>query len=462
MEALLPDKTHGRERPATFREVFAGSEYRALFAASALSWIGDYITKAAVMVLVYQQTSSVALSAAAFAVSYLPWLVGGPLLAAIAERYPYRNVMIICDLLRMVLVALVAIPGMPVWSLLALLFTTTLLTAPAQAARSATMPQILPGDRLVVGLSLNTSTGQAAQVLGYVLGAAIASVQPHYALLLDAATFAASATLIRFGIRFRLPATTGRARRHLLHETGDGFRLVFGRPVLRAIAILVFATTLFAIVPEGLAAGWADERTTTEAGRGLAQALIMASNPLGFIVGSLFVGRLLRPEVRQALVRPLAILAPVALVPALLDPSPIVVAGLSAVCGFAVAGLTPVANGLFVRALPDGYRARAFGVMATGLQITQGGAVLVTGLLADHFRIPMVVGVWSLAGVLLVGLAALYWPSPERFDQAIAAAQREAPGPEAPVLPGQPNGTDQGRPGRQTRPPGSPADAPAH
>ena len=55
------------------------------------------------------------------------------------------------------------------------------------------------------------------------------------------------------------------------------------------------------------------------------------------------------------------------------------------ICGFAVAGLLPVANGLFVQALPDGYRARAFGVMASGMQIIQGVAVLVTGLLAERF-----------------------------------------------------------------------------
>ena len=74
------------------------------------------------------------------------------------------------------------------------------------------------------------------------------------------------------------------------------------------------------------------------------------------------------------------------------------VALLAAVCGFAVAGLLPVANGLFVQALPDGYRARAFGVMATGVQVIQGGAVLVTGLLAERFAIPLVVGCGARPG----------------------------------------------------------------
>ncbi len=83
-----------------------------------------------------------------------------------------------------------------------------------------------------------------------------------------------------------------------------------------------------------------------------------------------------------------------------------VVALLAAVCGFAVAGILPVSNGLFVQALPNGFRARAFGVMATGLQVIQGAAVLVTGLLAERFPIPVVVGVWSTAGVVLMAFVA--------------------------------------------------------
>lgn len=79
--------------------------------------------------------------------------------------------MVTCDLVRMALMVLVAIPGNPPWLILALLFGTTLANPPSQAARSALMPLILTGDRVVVGLSINASTGQAAQVVGYLIGA---------------------------------------------------------------------------------------------------------------------------------------------------------------------------------------------------------------------------------------------------------------------------------------------------
>jgi MFS family permease len=219
-----------------------------------------------------------------------------------------------------------------------------------------------------------------------------------------------------------------------LRETGDGFRLVFGMPVLRAIATLVFCLVPFAIVPEGLAAAWAQE---AEGGAhpGLAQGLIMAAGPVGFILGGVVIGRFVAPERRQALIRPFAVLAPLVLVPSLAGPPAPVVALMALASGFAVAGIMPTLNGIFVLALPHGYRARAYGVMQGGIQLSQGAAVLVTGALAEHIDLPVVVGSWSVAGAVLMGVLAVRWPSARTFDAAIAAADRrqaEAARPSSP------------------------------
>lgn len=415
------------DRPATFRDVFAVREFRAIYLACALSWVGDYLARAAITVMVFQQTQSVLLSAASFAVSYLPWILGGPLLAALAERYPYRRVMIICDLARMALIGVVAIPGLPVAATLVVLFLAMLANPPTQAARSALLPLILSRDRLVVGLAVNTSTSQAAQVVGYVAGAALAvAVNPTLALTVDAVTFGLSAALIYAGVRHRPPAMAAAHRSHLLHETSEGFRLVFGDRVLRSVAVMVFALTLFAIVPEGLAAAWAAQ-TNPQANRGLAQGLIMAASPIGFILGGLLIGRFVAPARRRKLIRPFAVIAPLALVPALTAPSAPVVALMAMVSGFAVAGLMPTLNGMFVLALRHGFRARAFGVMQGGLQLSQGGAVLATGLLADRFPLPTVVGLWSVGGTVLMAVVASRWPNSGAFDAAIAAATVELP-----------------------------------
>lgn len=179
---------------------------------------------------------------------------------------------------------------------------------------------------------------------------------------------------------------------------------------------------------------------------GTAQAAIMVANPVGFILGGLLVSRLFGPTRRLKLMRPLAVLAPLVLVPVLLDPPPLVVALLAALCGFAVAGMLPMANGLFVQALPNGFRARAFGVMATGVQVIQGFAVLVTGVLAERFPIPIVVGVWSAAGVVLMVVATLRWPDRQTVDDAItaaSAANADPPpsGPDGPAGDGTVGGT---------------------
>ncbi len=430
------------ERPTTYRDLFAVREFRVLYAATSLSLVGDYLARAAITLLIFQETDSVALSAASFAISFLPWVVGGPVLATLAERFPYRRVMVICDLIRMVLIAAVALPWMPVGGMLALLFVAMLATPPTQAARSALLPQLLRRDQLVAGLALNTTTLQVAQVIGYPAGVALAgAVDPRFALLVDASTFAISALLLSTGLGRRPAVVADTPRRHLLRETGDGFRLVFGAPVLRAIATLVFCLVLFAIVPEGLAAAWAQE-TDGGAGPGFAQGLIMAAGPAGFILGGIVIGRFVPPERRQALIRPFAVLAPLVLVPSLAGPPAPVVAVMALASGFAVAGIMPTLNGIFVLALPHGYRARAYGVMQGGIQLSQGAAVLVTGALAERVDLPVVVGSWSVAGVVLMGVLVMRWPSPRTFDAAIAAADRRQAEAEAEAArPASPSGS---------------------
>jgi hypothetical protein len=213
-------------------------------------------------------------------------------------------------------------------------------------------------------------------------------------------------------------------RTSLLRETGDGFRIVFGNSALRALVLLVFCGSLFAVVPEGLGAAWAAARTSDDVHRAWAQGLLMAAVPAGMALGSLAVSRLLRPSWRYRVLRPLAVAAPLALVPALFDPRVPVAAALALVSGFAVGGLLPVANGQFVQALPSAYRARAFGVVSAGLQLLQGFAVLATGALAQRFDLPVVVGAWSLAGVgLMLIVAGAWWPAADVFA---AAGERAA------------------------------------
>jgi MFS family permease len=412
--AVMPDE----DRPATYREVFASREFRYVFSGSLLSWLGDFLARVALAALVYDRTRSVLASATTLAVSYVPWILGGPLLSALAERYPYRRVMIICDVARMALFGVIAIPGMPVPALLVLLFAAAMMAPPFESARSALLPQMLSGDRYVVGLSVHNMTRQITQVAGYALGGLLSVLDPQLALAIDAGTFGLSALLLWLFVQARPAAMAAEHRSHLLRETGQGFQVVFGTPVLRAIALLVFGSAVFSIVPEGLAAGWAGEL----GGDSSVQGLIMAAFPAGVVIGGIVVGRAMAPAMRQRIIRPLAVLVPLSLVPALLAPPLPLVIVMVTVSGFAMSLILP-ANGLFVRALPNGYRARAFGVMQGGLQVLQGLSMLAAGAIAGAIGVARTVGGTGLVGLLVMVALSVVWPDRTAMNDAITRAK---------------------------------------
>jgi MFS family permease len=406
----------------TFREIFALREFRALFLSSQVSGIGDYLARAAVTALVYHQSQSVLLSATSFAIGYVPWLFG-PLLGALAERYPYHRVMIASDLCRMVLIGLLLLPGLPVPVMFLLLFASGLGAPPARSARSALLPLLVRREQLALAVASNQTSGQATQVIGYLAGATLSlALTPRIALGIDVATFAVSAALVAFGVRRRPTAVDRADRSHLLRETSEGFRLVFGNQVLRTITIVVFTMTVFAIVPEGLAAAWAGQGSPGGAGQGLDQGMIMAAGPLGFVIGGILFSRLVPASRRIRLVPLLAVIAPLLLVPTIAGPPAEVVALLVLLAGLIHGSLMPTLNATFVLALPDGFRARAFGVVNSGVQLSQFSAIMLTGLLADHFWLPMVVGLWSVGGTLAMLLLAIFWPRPQVFAEAAEQA----------------------------------------
>ena len=198
----------------TFRDVFAVAEFRALWAAQLLSVIGDQLARVALTVLVYDRTRSALLAAVTFVASIVPTFVGGVMLAWLADRYPRRRVMIACDLVRCALVLVMAIPGVPLAGLVTLLFLVTLVGAPFTSARAAVYPDVLAGDRYVMGTAVTITTYQFAQVLGFAAGGAtVGFFGTRLSLIIDAATFAVSALIVRAWIRSRpapAPARTSR------------------------------------------------------------------------------------------------------------------------------------------------------------------------------------------------------------------------------------------------------------
>jgi MFS family permease len=418
-------------RPATFREVFAVREFRPLFGTFLLSTAGDELARVALTVLVYQRTSSPLLSAMTFAIGHLPWLLGGPLLSALADRLPRHRVLIAADVTRAALLGLMAIPGTPLPILLGLLFLVSLCAPPFESARSALMADVLEGDRYAVATSLTNITLQLAQVVGFLAaGALVAVLSPSAALLIDGATFAVSALWLAAGLK-RRPAPVaegGEGKRTLWQDTGDGLRLVGRSPRLLAIMGVLWIGTLFAYASEGVAAPLVEElghRTT-------AIGVLLAANPLGVTIGGLVVARLVAPDRRERLVTPLVVLslAPIlaaGLVAVLAEPSELafaLVVGLLFVSGLGASWLIPL-NVSFVQAVPGAYRGRAFGVAVSGLYGVQAIGALLAGLGAEGLSASGVLALSGGVGLLAVAPALVAY----RRTQGHIAVDAAAEGP---------------------------------
>ncbi|HEV7209137.1 MAG TPA: MFS transporter, partial [Mycobacteriales bacterium] len=176
----------------TFRGVLRNREFRGLWLAQITSSIGDQLAKIALAILVYHRTNSALLASLAYAVTYLPALVAGPLSGLLADIRPRREVMVISDCVRAGLVALMCLPGVPVVGLLVMLLAVSAVESPFAAARAALLPDLLEGEAYPVGQSLTQVTDQVAQILGFGVGGAVVGLlSAQGALAIDAATFLA-------------------------------------------------------------------------------------------------------------------------------------------------------------------------------------------------------------------------------------------------------------------------------
>jgi hypothetical protein len=216
------------------------------------------------------------------------------------------------------------------------------------------MPDVLPGDKFVLGSAIGNITYQASQILGFVAGAAVVAVlDPHKTLSIDAATFAVSALILVAGVRSRpAPARAGGTRASLWSVSADGVRIVLGSRLL--LTLLLFGWLAgFYIVPEGLAAPYARSLH----GNTLTVGLLMAAVPLGMVIGAYQLA----------------------------------------------------AAAAFVRALRPDTRARAFGVAQSGLYAVQGLGILAGGAVAQLIGAPLAVGLAGLVGLTAATMLATSW-----------------------------------------------------
>jgi MFS family permease len=393
-----------------------------LWFAQVISYAGDQFAQVAIAILVYHRTGSPLLTALAYALTYLPPIAGGPLLSGLADLFPRRRVMIVCDVIRTVLVAGMALPSMPFAGLCALLFLTVLLGAPFSSARSALLPDVLPDDKFVVGSAIGNISFQTSQILGFVAGAAVvAALKPNRALATDALSFALSAVIVTGWVKPRAsPRCDPGKRPSLWAVSREGVTMVFGNPVLRTLLLFGWLAG-FCIVPEGLAAPYAHSLH----GNALDVGLLMAAMPLGTVTGAFAFGRLVPPSGRIRMMGWLAMASCAPLIGSAFNPPLWAVLVLWALAGAGGAYQLAAAAAFVQNLAPEG-RARAFGLAQSGLLAVQGLGIVAGGAVAGVTGTPVAVGLAGLLGLCAAAILAISWTL--RRGDVIAATRARSAG----------------------------------
>jgi MFS family permease len=411
--------------------VFADREFRALWFAEILSVTGDRLALVALTLLVYDQTKSSILAALTYAAGYLPWVIGGLFLADVADRRPRRSVMVTCDAVRMVLVGAMAVPGVPLGVLVVLLFATTMFAPPFESARAAITPDILQGEKYVLGSAVIQTTFLAGQVAGAAGGGlAVAFIGVRPSLIVDAATFAISGLLIGLGTRARPAAAKPEADPlSPVARIVGGFRLVFGDQSLRTLLLFGWLV-VFYTVPEGIAAPYASKL----GGGPIATGVVLASTCLSTTIVTPLFTRFVRARQRLNMMGPLAFLTCATLVLTALRPGlavSLVIFSLSAAFGI----YQIAANTAFVVRVPNERRAQAFGIANMGVVVGQGATFVAAGAAAEVISPAAVIAIAGGIGAVVAFVLTLRWRhvSPPGGRHAAvrrpghAAARRSAP-----------------------------------
>lgn len=396
----------------SYSEVFATRGYLPIFLASALSTWGDFLALVSVASFVFARTGSPLATAATFAVGLLPTIFGRALLAPIADRIPYKYVLIAANLLRVVLVGLLVVTvnsDGALWVLFTLLFAIELLGGPATAASQILMTDLFSDRRLYVrALGLGTMSSQVNQAIGIGIGGlVVSSVGTSIALWFDLATFLVLALVFAVVVRKQpVRGTPSAGIVGFFRDIGEGARYLSRQPVLVSLLVLSLGAVWALTAPEAVAIAYVAAQEPSEAAR--LGGPLMASPILGAVAGLVVIGRW-RVEHQNSRILMMALLMPLPLLVTVLAPPVPVTMALWFACGMLQAFMLPLQS-TFTLIIPAQMRGRVFGLAGALGAASAGSAYLVAGYLAELTSPASAVAICALVGLIASSIVALRWP----------------------------------------------------
>lgn len=229
-------------------------DFRNLWAAETISQFGSQVDDLALGLVAIIVLDASAFEVAVYGtVNFLPFILFTLPAGVWVDRLPRKPILVIGDLGRFAALSTIPIAYvadvLTLWQLYAVAFLTGVFTVFFDVAYQSYLPSLVDRDSIGEGNSKLEVSRSTAQLGGPGIGGVLVElITAPYAVLVDAFSFLASATLL-LRIRKReeplTAATATDAKRSLWAELKEGLRFVLGNPNLRAQAGCTATSNLF-------------------------------------------------------------------------------------------------------------------------------------------------------------------------------------------------------------------------
>ncbi|MGV9556821.1 MFS transporter [Streptomyces sp. NPDC003401] len=353
-----------------YRHLLRTPEFTPLLLSSAAHTAAHTAAGLALGTLVHRATGSPLLSAVSMFGPSLVQVLGATLLLSGADRLPPRTALAGLSLAFAALTAVLAVPGLPVAAVFAVVLATGLVAALGGGVRWGLLHEILPEGGYLPGRSVFNMMSGLTQITGYALGGVlVAALSPHTVLLLAALLHATASATARLGLTGRPPRAAGRPS---VAATWRANAVLWSSRPRRLVYLGLW-------LPNGLVVGCEALFVSYDPG---AAGTLFACAALGMLAGDLAVGRLLPPAVRTRLATPLLLLLAAPYAFFVLHP-PLPVAALCATLASVGFGASLVQQEHLMARTPPGLAGHALGLHSAGMLTFQGVGAAAAGTVAE-------------------------------------------------------------------------------
>jgi len=222
-----------------------GAGFRWLLSSAWVAHIGDGMALAAGPLLVASQTSNALLVAMAALLQRIPWLLLGLYAGAIADRVDRKRAVVVADVSRALVVAVLAVTIVTGRASIAVVLVAMLLIGVAEVfadtAGTTLLPMIVRHDDLGIGNArLQTSYLLGGQVVGPPIGAFLFAAGMALPFVTQSVLVLLSILLL---VQIAVPTDAGRdvEGTHVLRDISEGVRWLWHNDAVRTLALVIVA-----------------------------------------------------------------------------------------------------------------------------------------------------------------------------------------------------------------------------